>query len=211
MHPFPTDSADRRRSLREKLRNRRAAIPVETAAAAATAACGWLASSAEFRNAQNVAGYIAVRSELDPRPLLDLALGGGKSVFLPRITGAGAMVFVPWHSDSVMIPNRFGIPEPETGGEEIASNDTLDLVIVPLIGFDTDGTRLGTGAGYYDRAFAYKRGSPHRRPVLAGYAYALQQCNTLEAAEWDVPLDLVATEEGIIRIGDTDGLSRGRS
>lgn len=211
MHPPSTRAGRERRSLRRELRNRRADVPAEAAAAAASAACGWLAASTEFRAAHKIAGYIPVRGELDPGPLLDAALGGGKSLFMPRITEEGGMLFVAWRPDCPMTVNRFGIPEPEVGAREVARPDTLDLVIVPVVGFDSRGTRLGTGAGYYDRVFAYKRRAPHERPVLAGYAYALQQCNRLEAADWDVPLDLVATEEGLIRIRDTRGNPRARA
>jgi 5-formyltetrahydrofolate cyclo-ligase len=76
----------------------------------------------------------------------------------------------------------------------------LSVVFVPLLGFDLRGTRLGAGAGYYDRLFAYRR---HRhswqRPLLIGLAYSCQRVERIEPAGHDVPLDAVVTEEGVLR------------
>jgi len=197
--PLTDPEMNARSALRRELRRIRSAIDGDAAATAAGSAAAHLGESPEFTSAQSLAGYIAVRGELDATPLLRRALARGKTVFLPRITGAGEMTFVRWEEGDPMTNNRYGIPEPAGRHDDIRDAGSLDLVIVPLLGFDARGIRLGNGAGYYDRAFAFKRTRPYHRPRLAGYAFAAQECTRLEAAPWDVPLDLIATERGLLR------------
>jgi 5-formyltetrahydrofolate cyclo-ligase len=76
----------------------------------------------------------------------------------------------------------------------------LDLVFVPLVGFDAKGERLGMGAGYYDRAFAFLRRRHHWiHPRLIGLAYSFQQVPHIEGASHDVRLNAVVTEKGLIK------------
>jgi 5-formyltetrahydrofolate cyclo-ligase len=76
----------------------------------------------------------------------------------------------------------------------------LDLVFAPLIAFDERGARLGTGAGFYDRALRRLRaGRRWRRPRIVGVAYSFQRTSGLEPAPWDVPLDAVLTEQGYLK------------
>jgi 5-formyltetrahydrofolate cyclo-ligase len=75
----------------------------------------------------------------------------------------------------------------------------IDLVILPLVAFDDACQRMGMGAGYYDRTFAWKL-QPHRwrGPRLVGYAHALQQVPAVDAKPWDVPMDAVITEKALV-------------
>lgn len=198
-HPDP----DARAALRRELRRRRSGIGPEEASACAQRACRHLADAPEFARARRVAGYVAVRGELDPLPALEHALEDGKAVFLPRVVDSRDMAFVRWHSNAPMHTGRYGIPEP-AGDAPGTSPEAIDLVVVPLLGFDARGMRLGNGAGYYDRAFAFKNERPRGGPLLAGFAYSVQQCSALEAAPWDVPLDLIVTEQGIMRARPED-------
>ncbi|MGH8427102.1 MAG: 5-formyltetrahydrofolate cyclo-ligase [Gammaproteobacteria bacterium] len=195
----PVPETDPKLMLRACLRERRIRLSAGEAAGAAEAASAWLTSSAEFRCAKRIAGYVAVRGELDPRLALETALAAGKEVFLPRVADDGALHFLPWRAQTPLQPNRFGIPEPVANETLRAPPPTLDLVIAPLLGFDRSGVRLGTGAGFYDRCFAFKLRSREMPPRLAGFAHAFQECATLVAADWDVPLDLVVTERGVTR------------
>jgi 5-formyltetrahydrofolate cyclo-ligase len=92
--------------------------------------------------------------------------------------------------------NRLGIPEPNA--LRTIPVRALSVVLMPVLGFDHHGTRLGTGGGYYDRLFAYRR---HRhswhRPLLVGIAYQCQQLPLIERSGHDVPLDAVVTENGV--------------
>ena len=104
--------------------------------------------------------------------------------------------FAPVTPDSRFVLNRFGIPEPLAPSRSLIDARQLDLILMPLVGFDQQGNRLGMGGGFYDRtlAFMHHRKAWHR-PKLVGLAHALQQVDSLEPSSWDVPLDGVATDK----------------
>jgi 5-formyltetrahydrofolate cyclo-ligase len=95
--------------------------------------------------------------------------------------------------------NRFGIPEPQLPAAQQWQPEALDAVLVPLLAFDRHGNRLGSGAGYYDRSFAFLgTRRPRPAPLLIGVAYAMQEVERLAIEPWDVPLDYIATEAELI-------------
>lgn len=184
-------------SLRKTLRAARRAQPRAFRDQAAIAAAAALAGSAVARNARRIAAFAAVDAELDPGPFVAAARETGRQIFLPVLgPRPGSLSFVRAEAGDLLEPNRYGIPEPRPGVTVHAQ--FLDLVLVPLVGFDDAGNRLGMGAGYYDRTFAFRRG---RRlwfgPRLIGFAYECQRLDTLPEMPWDVPLDGVVTEEGV--------------
>ena len=99
-----------------------------------------------------------------------------------------------------MRPNRFGIPEPSRRNRRLRLAWTLDLLLVPLVGFDTECHRLGMGGGYYDRTLSYLSHRDHwRRPRLIGLAHECQRVAALPVRPWDIPLDFVVTERQVYR------------
>ena len=91
------------------------------------------------------------------------------------------------------------MPEP-TADKPVRAPGRLGTVLVPLVAFDRRGTRLGTGAGFYDRAFAFRLDQPRgSAPVLIGLAYSWQELPAIERRPWDVPLDYIITEREVIR------------
>ncbi|MDN5862805.1 MAG: 5-formyltetrahydrofolate cyclo-ligase [Salinisphaera sp.] len=135
--------------------------------------------------------YHAHRGELDPAALVALE---HQRFYVPVLRGK-ALRFAPLgHARGGR--NRFGIAEPlATRSLRPAA---LDLVITPLVGFDEYGTRLGAGGGFYDRSFAL-RNRGRNRPLSVGLAFACQQVEALSCQPWDVPLDCIVTERGVIR------------
>jgi len=112
----------------------------------------------------------------------------GKVAFLPTIKG-NSLVFKRYASGDRLYKNRFGIPEP-SGGQPMFTVDKLDLVLVPLVGFDNRGNRLGMGAGFYDRCFQYVR----TRPWRIGVAHELQKLAEIPQDPWDKPMHAVLTD-----------------
>jgi 5-formyltetrahydrofolate cyclo-ligase len=111
------------------------------------------------------------------------------------------MNFLPFEPRLATATNFFGITEPTGGPARRLLPLQFDTIVVPLLGFDRRGTRLGMGAGYYDRTLR-RRIDPargFRRPRLIGVAYACQELPFIDAASWDVPLDYVVTETQILR------------
>ncbi|MDN5865199.1 MAG: 5-formyltetrahydrofolate cyclo-ligase [Gammaproteobacteria bacterium] len=182
--------------MRARLRNARTRLAVDAVARASDAAANHLAASAEYAGARRIAAYVAVGNELDPAPALARAHADGKEIYLPCILPQRKLRFARWRPGDSLRESRLGIPEPAAAAATIDPGE-LDLVIVPLVGFDKSGNRLGNGGGYYDRNFGFLLRRRQGKPVLAGYAHAMQECPRIETNEWDVPLALVVTETGI--------------
>lgn len=187
-----------RAGQRRDLRASRRALAPEFRRDAALAIARHLASSTLVRRGRRLAGFFAADAEADPGPALATARLLGCQVHLPVLDPlhAGGMRFVLTAAGQPLHPNRFGIPEPAAGAE--IAPPFLDLVLVPLVAFDALGNRLGMGAGFYDRVFAFrKRRHRWHRPPLFGVAYSLQRVERIDPEPWDVPLDGVVTETGI--------------
>ena len=138
-----------------------------------------------------LAGYMPIRTEIDPTPAMTEAAAHGP-VGIPVIEGAGRpLKFARWEPEMPLVPGPFGamIPErPEFMEPEI--------LIVPLVAFDRRGGRLGYGGGFYDRTLEQLRA---RRATLAiGFAYAAQEADALPLEPTDQPLDMIVTEAGVI-------------
>ena len=113
---------------------------------------------------------------------------------LPCLAPGGRLRFAPWQPGGSLIQNRYGIPEPDPASGSRLAPDELDVVLVPLVGFDRHGARLGAGGGYYDRSFAFLQQQQRPgRPLLIGIGYDMQEIDALPHQPWDVPMDLVVT------------------
>lgn len=186
-----------RRSLRTRLREARRELPAGRRADAARAVCTALLSNPRTRKAERIGAFVAFDAELDPAPFVAAARALGREIHLPVLGADGRLDFVRHAADQPLFPNRYGIPEPKRGPG--AAPQFLDLVLVPLVGFDGAGNRLGMGAGFYDRTFAFRLGRDHwTGPLLIGLGYECQRVDKLTRQPWDVPLDGVATENGLV-------------
>jgi len=149
--------------------------------------------------------------ELGTDPLIELALERGCRVFLPRITSMRArrMAFVP-HAASGR-KHSFGMHEPS--GTDFFPARFLDTIFCPGVGFDVYGGRLGHGAGFYDRALAFRHARAHwRGPRLVGLAYAFQLVPRIPVTATDIRMDYIVTDRGLDEsLADEDGSGlRGR-
>ena len=138
-----------------------------------------------------LAGYMAMRTEIDPTAAMEEAVAHGP-VGVPVIMGAGQpLQFRIWEPDCKMIVGEFGARIPAAGDWMIPQ-----IVIVPLVAFDRNGGRLGYGGGFYDRTLEKLRAV---QPTLAiGFAYSAQEDKNLPLEATDQPLDLIVTEQGVI-------------
>jgi 5-formyltetrahydrofolate cyclo-ligase len=197
--PLALPTAAARKALRAHLRARRRALSPEARAKAARQVARNVDRVFRLRPGLRVALYASFAEELDSGPLLRLARKRGCRIFLPRIdTRTVGMKFVEAVAGARETTNHLGIVEPH-GTQPIAAR-WLDLVLLPLVGFDAHGMRLGMGGGYYDRTFAFRnRHTAWRGPRLVGVAYSFQQVPSIARAPHDVWLDAVVTEAGVIR------------
>ena len=156
-----------------------------------TASAGYLSEVLAGYRGVPLAGYMAMRTEIDPTPAMEEASGHGP-VGVPVIIGAAMpLQFRVWEPDCSLIFGEFGAQIPETGDWM-----TPQIVIVPLVAFDRNGGRLGYGGGFYDRTLEKLRAT---QPTMAiGFAYTAQEDSDLPLEATDQPLDLIVTEQGII-------------
>ena len=201
-HAGDAASIQQRQALRRELKQRRQSLTAEQRSEAAFNVLAHLQNWPVFRNARRIAAYDAVAAEL-PTATLQAAIQRSQAkLYLPVLpfTRSGRMRFVQTSPDSRWRLNRYAIAEPLCDRFHPSINPVfLDLILLPLVGFDDQGNRIGMGAGYYDRTLAFRRSRQYwRRPLLVGLAYACQQVEVLPTAPWDVPMDAIITENGII-------------
>ena len=193
------DRTDDREDLRATLLDTRARLPAAEVVQASEAVARRVVELPEFARATRIAAYRAVRGEIDCDPIVQWAWQSGRRVYLPVTQPPRTMTFARWRRDDTFVTSRFGIDEPLPIARRIAP-ERLDVVLVPLVAFDHEGTRLGHGAGYYDAAFGFRRSPRRIRPVLVGLAHAFQEVDRIGRHEWDVPLDIVVTAQKTLRV-----------
>lgn len=189
-----------RQSLRRTLRARRRALTPQQQTRAAHALVQQLKRQPLFLRSRRLAFYLPGDGEIDPRPLIREAWRRGKECYLPVLAPdrSNRLWFVRYTPDTPMLTNRFGIPEPRVRFRHRVAAEYLDVVFLPLVGFDRTGGRMGMGGGFYDRSLAFKQASPRHSPYLVGLAHECQQVEQLQLAHWDIPLCAVATDREII-------------
>ncbi len=184
-----------RQPLRQRLKAERQQVEPATRMAAAEAVAidilAHLPSSGGY-----LAGYWATDGEL-PLHIVQLRLPTNWIWCLPVILPGKQLRFAPWRGGDPLASNQYGIPEPMLSPDACLTPEAMHVVIVPVVGFTRTGMRLGMGGGYYDASFAFRKTRP-APPLLIGAAYTCQELEHLEAADWDVRLDAIATERGWI-------------
>ncbi|MBI4754746.1 MAG: 5-formyltetrahydrofolate cyclo-ligase [Betaproteobacteria bacterium] len=134
------------------------------------------------------------RGEFDVRPLVTRRAGLGMRAALPEIAGPDLpMRFREWRPETALRPGHFGIPVPVDG-------DTLapDVILMPAVGFDAAGFRLGYGGGFFDRTLAAMR----PRPLAVGTGFELARLDSIRPGVHDLPMDYMVTERGVLARGD---------
>lgn len=187
------------RQLRRDLKKQRASLdPADIASASCTIAANFWRLPCVQR-ADNIGIYMGTAGEIDCGPLIKMGWLRKKRIFAP-VLAKNQLKFAALNPDSKLHPNRFDILEPVYRECDLISPRKLNIVIVPLLGFDIRLNRIGMGAGYYDRTFAFsQRQRIWRHPLLIGVAYSFQQVGELNARPWDVPLHAVITEQECFR------------
>lgn len=198
------DRAAQRKTLRGTLRNtlreRRRQLPAAARIAAAEALAARLLALPFAPDGGHVAGYWAMDGEIALH-VWQLRLPSGVRYCLPVLGDDATLRFAPWRPGEPLVANRFGIPEPADG--ETLPADAMALIVLPLVGFDNAGQRLGMGGGWYDRSLAFRRDRPAPPPWLVGAGFSVQRVDALSPEPWDVPLDAVCTESETLSLHAT--------
>ncbi|WP_427977253.1 5-formyltetrahydrofolate cyclo-ligase [Agarivorans sp.] len=186
------NSPDLRQQLRKQVRQRRSELSPAQQSEASLAVLNYLQSHPQLNNMQAIALYLAFDGELDLQPLIEWLWQQNKRLYVPLVDPMemGEMHFHRYQPNSQMQSNRFGIDEPVFDRSQVINSQQLDLVLAPLVAFDSQGNRLGMGGGYYDRLLAKIDGE---RPLVIGLAHDCQQINEVPIQAWDKPLKQIIT------------------
>ncbi len=186
--------------FRKTIRRRRRLLGVGAQCRAAQQLAKDICSLECYQQSRHIALYLGTDGELDCRFFLKQAWRDGKQCYLPVLKKGNdanhSMSFIHYSPGGELVNNRYGILEPKPSLPILPQ--ALDLVLVPLVGFDRFGHRIGMGGGYYDRAFAFKKDDSNKsipryrhiaKPILLGVAHRLQEIEHIEPQPWDVSLD----------------------
>jgi len=186
------DISQPKTELRRSTLGRREALPADERKAAAEAI-----AAREFPLAvalgSIVSGFMPMKSEINPLPLMKKLAEAGAQLALPAVAGRGKpLIMRAWRWGDALNEGVWGIREPKPDAAEVEP----DILLVPLLAFDRAGHRIGYGAGYYDLTIARLRA---RKTVTAvGIAFAAQEVPKVPTTERDARLDLVLTEAEVI-------------
>ena len=187
----PHSTSSDKAALRSDALVRRDALDPEIRRAGSLAIAEHALTVAGLAEAALVGAFWPIRSEADPRPLIERLFARGQRVALPKVTPDG-LVFREWRAGEPLVAGRFGLSEPHDDLPALAPT----ALIVPLAAFDRRGQRIGYGRGYYDQAISRLSRSG---PVLTiGIAFADQEIQRVPAEPHDRPLDHLVTEAGFV-------------
>jgi 5-formyltetrahydrofolate cyclo-ligase len=184
-------------TLRKRLRLERRALSAFDHTTRSNLAASAITRMAAFKSGARVAIYLPFDRETNTAALLVAASRRGVRLYVPVVTDRrhSRLRFYPLSGRTR--PGVFGISVPHRSGTPTRPR-WFDLIVVPLVGVDAAGRRLGMGGGFYDRALAFRRDRRHwAGPRLVGLGFDCQRADTVYADPWDVRLDSLATESGL--------------
>ncbi|MEO1940036.1 MAG: 5-formyltetrahydrofolate cyclo-ligase [Candidatus Thioglobus sp.] len=183
------------KNLRQSLRQQRCAIKSSNREKFAKKLLHQTQKIANFQNGQKIAIYLPNDGEIDTKYIQNFLKNRGFSVYLPILVGK-SLKFAKVGKN--FRKNRFGIDEPIF--TQILNANQLNIVFMPLVGFDKFKNRIGMGGGFYDRTLVFKnRQQNYKNPKLYGLAFDCQEVAKLNINPWDIPLDAVVTPTTIYR------------
>lgn len=188
-------------SLRREMRRKRRALSPLQQKKAAEKLKSTLTRSHLFNRSKHVAIYLANDGEIDPALFITKLWKSKKHCYLPVLhpTKKNCLWFYQYNQKTILKKNKFGISEPSIKNKVRISPWALNLVLFPLVAFDSQGGRLGMGGGFYDRTFEFTRTEKNNtlgsRTQLYGLAHHFQQVASIPLEQWDIPLQGIATEK----------------
>ena len=150
-----------------------------------------------IRDHETVMVFTSKEKEVNTEPLINVLFNRGNPVVVPIIEKEDISLRLSYLRDfSALVPSTFGVPEP-IGSEIPADANDISTIILPMLGFDRNGGRIGYGAGYYDRFL-----SKNQNMRKIGIIFACQEVDNLPVDENDIRMDYIITEEGIVYRGE---------
>ena len=184
-----------KKTIRQEILLKRDAIPETIKKEKDTAIRQGILHLSEFTNAKTILFYASFRSEVDTSEMIKISLGQGKRAILPKVDKENKRLKLYEIKDmNELVKGYMGILEPSVSEERLTGPDNIDLVIIPGAAFDVSGSRLGYGAGFYDRLLA---GIKKKIPVIAP-AYEEQIIEKIPSEPHDVKVKKIVTDMRVI-------------
>ena len=195
--------------LRKLIRDKRKSLTADQQLSAATGLLQQLQSVSEFIESDKVAMYLINDGEIDPVKVMHWCWANHRKTFVPIVvqdtianswgneTIKNSLQFAAVTKQTRFQPNKYGINEPVVEQQDLVQARDLDLVLMPLVAFDSGGNRVGMGGGFYDTTFEFKKNNTECRPHLIGIAHEIQRVENITAQYWDIPLATVVTDKQI--------------
>lgn len=186
-----------KQNLRTQYKKIRAALTPQEVQQNSDAIFRSLTALPAWQNARTVMCYLSFRQEVDTTAIYEQGLREGKTMLIPICAPSGGIMEMS-RLDSMdrLVPNRYGIPELPEALQQMVSPDAIDLCIIPGIAFDRAGHRIGFGAGYYDRYLPKVNACVPR--IALAHSCQMHPAE-LPVDAHDLPMDMILTEQGIIR------------
>ncbi|WJG10222.1 5-formyltetrahydrofolate cyclo-ligase [Aliiglaciecola sp. LCG003] len=198
-----------KQNLRQHFRQARRALSAQQQILASQALAKNIADNNLLKGNKHIALYLSNDGELSCQALIEFCWTYNLKVYLPVLHpfSKQQLLFVLYNPDTVLIHNKYGIPEPKLDVTQVIPVSQMDCICLPLVAFDKQGHRLGMGGGYYDRTLACLSVDDSRKqltvgPRLWGLAHDCQQTQLLELEPWDIPMDKIITPSRVISILD---------
>ncbi len=184
-------------NLRQTLIKKRNSVSLLDRRKAAEQSAHYLLESSLVEGHMHIGSYFSVKGEF-PTDSLNLFLQEQKKyIYMPILGDDSILTFRRYTQESEICLNRLRIPEP-CSSEPLIKVTHLNTILLPIVGFDNQGNRIGMGGGYYDRTLACLSDIPEiNRPFLLGVAFDCQEIESTNPEPWDIPLDAILTESGI--------------
>ncbi|ETT07231.1 5-formyltetrahydrofolate cyclo-ligase [Providencia alcalifaciens] len=187
-----------RQQIRQSIRAARRALSLEAQDAAAQQIVTHSLNHPKIAQAKTIALFLSFDGEINTRPLIQALWEQEKHIYLPVIHpfSPNNLLFLRYTPETALVKNKFNIEEPPLNISDVLPIEQLDIMMIPLVAFDSQGQRLGMGGGFYDRTLA-KWQQTGFYPI--GLAHDCQQVENLPVAHWDIPLPEIITPKKIWR------------
>lgn len=181
-----------RQTIRQTVRQRRRALSAAEQHHFALNAAQRMLALPQVAQAKNIALFLSFDGELDTTPLIHALWQAKKAVYLPVLHpfSTGNLLFLHYSETTPLVRNRLKILEPRLDVRQVLPIAQLDVLVTPLVAFDSAGQRLGMGGGFYDRTLQHWQ---QHHFYSVGLAHDCQWVSQLPTEAWDIPLTAVIT------------------
>jgi len=197
-----------RNSIRVSLRKKRRNLSPLKQILNAKKLASRLINLKHLKHAKKIAVYLSNDGEINLSELLRQIWKKKKQCYLPVLDKkhTGCLIFLPYSKNQKMVKNRFKIAEPIYNYRHSLLAKQLDIILMPLVGFDKQANRIGMGGGFYDRSLSYMENDSKIRPVnqkplLIGVAHSIQEVEQIPVEAWDVKLNMIVTNNKCYQSG----------